>query len=134
MGSKERGSGRRERSKDLKRDRSEEKGQMRGAPGGKGQMREGLVGERGQTKEVRAKGTNLRRKPRVVKSLRRKGLQGERGRQRRVLEGEGVLPHLPPLKTVAESLVVGRRLTLIKWIKSPQFGEFGSKEEQFGST
>merc|ERR1719180_490923 len=106
---------------------------MKGAPGGKGQMREG-PGERSQMKEVRVEGTNLRRKAGVVKGPRRKDLQGERSRQRRVQEGEGTLPHLPPLKTVAEGLVVGRRLTLIKWIKIPRFGEFGSKEEQFGST
>merc|ERR1712083_799014 len=89
----------------------------RGAPGGKGQMREDQ-GEKGRTREVQG-GTNLRRKAGVVKGPRRKDLQGERGQQRRFQGGEGNLPHLTPLKTVAEGLVVGKRLTLIKLIKSP---------------
>ena len=81
-------------------------------------MREG-PDERGQMKEVHVEGTNLRRKARVVKGPRRKDLQGKRSLQRRVQEGEGTLPHLPPLKTAEEGPVVGKRLTLIKSIKSP---------------
>ena len=81
-------------------------------------MREGQ-GERGQMREVHAGGTSLRRKAGVAKGPRRKDLQGERGQQRRFQGEECNLPHLPPLKTVAEGLVVGKRLTLIKLIKSP---------------
>merc|ERR1719234_1075598 len=91
---------------------------MRGAQGERGQMKEGQ-GEKGQMKEDHVEGTNLRRKAGDAKGPRRKDLQGERSRQRRVQEGEGTLPHLPPLKTVAEGPVVGKRLTLIKSIKSP---------------
>ena len=80
---------------------------MKGAPGEKDQMR-----------EARAEGTNLRRREGVVKSPRKGDHQGERGHQRRAQGGEGTLPS-PPLKTVAEGPVVGRRSTLTKLIKNP---------------
>merc|ERR1711934_620331 len=94
--SKERGSGKRERSKDVKRDRSEERSSRRERSN-----------ERGPTSEAHAEGTNLRRRGGVVKGPKKRDLQGARGHQRRAQGGEGTLP--PPLKTVAEGLVVGRR-------------------------
>merc|ERR1712037_575967 len=82
-----------------------------------GPMRE-VQSEKDQKREARAEGTNLRRREGVVKSPRKRDRQGERGHQRRAQGGEGTLPP-PPLKPVVEGLVVGRRSTLTKLIKTP---------------